>query len=89
MVDEALVGSIVQKISQREPSTMVIVSGGKSDSTILLDYNDAGDLFLPEEAARVIRAIAELKVLDPAVGSGAFPMSVLHKLTLALRRLDP
>ena len=27
--------------------------------------------------------------LDPAVGSGAFPMGMLHKLTLALRRLDP
>ena len=34
-------------------------------------------------------AIAQLRVLDPAVGSGAFPMGVLHKLTLALRRLDP
>ena len=38
---------------------------------------------------RIMRAIAELKVLDPAVGSGAFPMGTLHKLTLALRRLDP
>ena len=28
-------------------------------------------------------------MLDPAVGSGAFPMGMLHKLTLALRRLDP
>ena len=28
-------------------------------------------------------------MLDPAVGSGAFPMGILHKLTLALRRLDP
>ena len=27
--------------------------------------------------------------MDPAVGSGAFPMGMLHKLTLALRRLDP
>jgi hypothetical protein len=36
-----------------------------------------------------VRAISELKILDPAVGSGAFPMGVLHKLTLALRRLDP
>ena len=35
-----------------------------------------------------MRAIAEIKILDPAVGSGAFPMSMLHKLTLALRRLD-
>ncbi len=33
--------------------------------------------------------MSELKILDPAVGSGAFPMGVLHKLTLALRRLDP
>ena len=33
-------------------------------------------------------AIAEIKILDPAVGSGAFPMSMLHKLTLALGRLD-
>ena len=36
-----------------------------------------------------MRAISDLRVIDPAVGSGAFPMAVLHKLTLALRRLDP
>ena len=38
---------------------------------------------------RLWKAISELKILDPAVGSGAFPMGILHKLTLALRRLDP
>ena len=46
-------------------------------------------LFTPPERERIIRAIAGLKALDPAVGSGAFPMGILHKLTLALRRLDP
>ena len=45
--------------------------------------------FEEKEAENIVRAIAETKVLDPAVGSGAFPMAVLHKLTLALRRLDP
>ena len=59
----------------------------------LLDYGDAfadaDTLFTPQERERIIRAIAGLKALDPAVGSGAFPMSILHKLTLALRRLDP
>ena len=55
----------------------------------LLDYEDAGELFEPSDALAVVRAIAALKVLDPAVGSGAFPMAVLNKLTLALRRLDP
>ena len=58
----------------------------------LLDYNDAfedaADLFDENETDQIVRAIAELRVLDPAVGSGAFPMGVLHKLTLALRRLD-
>ncbi len=43
----------------------------------------------PTDVERVVRAISELKTLDPAVGSGAFPMGVLHKLTLALRQLDP
>ena len=85
MVDEALVGSIIQKVSPDDGDSQ----WWEERLHYLLDYNDAGDLFLPEEATRVIQAIAELKVLDPAVGSGAFPMSVLHKLTLALRRMDP
>ena len=59
----------------------------------LLDYtdpfDDAEQLFTPTERDHIIQAIAEIKVLDPAVGSGAFPMGILHKLTLALRRLDP
>ena len=59
----------------------------------LLDYeaafDDAGELFDAAETEAVIRAVAGLRVLDPAAGSGAFPMGVLHKLTLALRRLDP
>ncbi len=59
----------------------------------LLDYedafDDAADLFETEEAESVVRAVAGLRVLDPAAGSGAFPMGVLHRLTLVLRRLDP
>ena len=55
----------------------------------LLDYEDAGEFFDSDETQSIIRAIAELRVLDPEIGSGAFPMGVLHKLTLALRRLDP
>ena len=41
------------------------------------------------ESDEIVCAISQLKILDPAVGSGAFPMGVLHKLTLALSRLDP
>ena len=50
---------------------------------------DAGDFFEADEKREIVSAIAHLKVLDPAVGSGAFPMGILQTLTLALRRLDP
>ena len=59
----------------------------------LLDYaqvfDDADQWFDSREADEIVRTISELKILDPAVGSGAFPVGILHKLTLALRRLDP
>ena len=59
----------------------------------LFDYaqasDDASEWFDSRETEGIVRAISDLKILDPAVGSGAFPMGVLHKLTLALRRLDP
>ena len=85
MVDEALVASIVQRVAPDDADR----TWWEDRLHYLLDYNDAGELFLSDEADCVVRIIAELKVLDPAVGSGAFPMGVLHKLTLALRRLDP
>ena len=55
----------------------------------LLDYEDAGELFEEADTREITRAISTLKILDPAVGSGAFAMAALQKLTLALRRLDP
>ncbi len=55
----------------------------------LLDYEDAGELFEEADTRAIIRAISKLTVLDPAVGSGAFAMAAIQKLTLALRRLDP
>ena len=89
MVDEALVAALAQKCQPTD---------GDYDSwqerlRYLLNYeaafDDANELFEADKAEGLVRAIAEVKVLDPAVGSGAFPMGVLHKLTLALRRLDP
>ena len=53
------------------------------------DYDDAGAFFEPREKRKLVNAIARLRILDPAVGSGAFPMGILSKLNLALHRLDP
>ena len=34
-------------------------------------------------------AFDEVKILDPACGSGAFPMGALQKIIFALHKLDP
>ena len=88
MVEEALVASLAEKSRPADGD----IDFWRARVRYLLDYedafDDAGELFDPEETENVVRAIAGLRVLDPAVGSGAFPMAVLHKLTLALRRID-
>ena len=92
MVEEALTASILERVEPTK-SNEADNKWWRDRLEYLLDYddafNDASELFTDEERDAIVRAIARTKVLDPAVGSGAFPMGVLHKLTLALRRLDP
>ena len=89
MVEEALVATLVEKAPPDDGDAAY----WQERLRYLLDYEDAFDdakeLFEEAEAEGIVRAIAESKVLDPAVGSGAFPMGILHKLTLALQRIDP
>ena len=89
MVEESLMASLTERCQPTDGD----VEYWQERLRYLLDYEDAFDdaneLFEEEEAEGIVRVISEIKVLDPAVGSGAFPMGMLHKLTLALRRLDP
>jgi len=55
----------------------------------LISYEDHPVPFTEKETDILINAINNCKILDPAVGSGAFPMGVLHKLVLILSKLDP
>lgn len=55
----------------------------------LLSYSDAEHGFTELETRLLVEAIDQVNVLDPACGSGAFPMGVLHKLVHVLGRLDP
>ena len=59
---------------------------------LLFAYTEKAHPFTPAEVATLIAAIDALKILDPACGSGAFPMGVLHKLVYkrlnALKLLD-
>ena len=50
--------------------------------------DDEENLFTDKEANVILKAISEVKILDPACGSGAFPMGALHKIVKLLQKLD-
>ncbi|MBP3847283.1 DUF4391 domain-containing protein [bacterium] len=54
----------------------------------LLSYSETHS-FSDAEVDELIKAVNEVKILDPACGSGAFPMGLLHKLVHVLSKLDP
>jgi hypothetical protein len=55
----------------------------------LFDYGAESPHFSEAEIVALIEAIDTVKVLDPACGSGAFPMGILQRLVFLLKRLDP
>jgi adenine-specific DNA-methyltransferase len=57
----------------------------------LLSYDSNHNPFQdqPKLTEKFIEAIETVKILDPACGSGAFPMAILNKLTHLLHKLDP
>mgnify|MGYP001587704309 FL=1 len=71
------------------------ISGMTKNSNIaarlhhLFAYNEEPHQFTEKEVELLIEAIDSLKILDPACGSGAFPMGILHKLVFILGKLDP
>jgi adenine-specific DNA-methyltransferase len=48
----------------------------------LKQYNDTYDinLFGKDEIKQIDRALEDVKICDPAIGSGAFPMGLLHEI---------
>jgi len=84
MVDEALIACLSTKIKLEENDRPSLETRLRS----LFDYESESEGFDQEETEGIVRAISRLKIIDPAVGSGAFPMAVLHKLTYALNQLD-
>lgn len=53
-----------------------------------LFVDDSEYTFTVKETDDVLKAISEVKILDPACGSGAFPMGALHKIVKLLQKLD-
>lgn len=51
--------------------------------------NSKRDVIVKEDSDRIVNALRAIRVLDPAVGSGAFPMGILHKILSLSERLNP
>jgi adenine-specific DNA-methyltransferase len=85
MVDEALIASLKTRLEARLPAA------GNVEARLrhLFAYNDEPHQFTDAEVEALIHAIDHLKILDPACGSGAFPMGILHRLVFVLGKLDP
>ena len=74
-----------------EHNNSPLFEGGRGGISLrhLLSYNETQNPFDPQQTNALIQAIDNLKILDPACGSGAFPMGILHKLVFVLSKLDP
>lgn len=90
MVDESLVTYFKSKVASDQASESELAA---FDSQLrqLVDYGGETNPFAEDPSINIqlIAAINQLKALDPAVGSGAFPMGMLQKLVMILRKLDP
>ena len=98
MVDESLItyfqtaleGAVGFRLNDRE-------DGRSKDTSDMLEeklrklFSNSETLpeFSEKEKDALIEAINHAKIVDPACGSGAFPMGILHQLVHILQKLDP
>ena len=86
MVDKSLKAYLADEL-RRAHKMEENVAIGKLDG--LFAYSERKHEFSSAQVSTLIKAIDACKVLDPACGSGAFPMGVLHRLVYILAKLDP
>ena len=79
MVDESLVAHLKRTCGEElEPEYRKLLSYSTEETTL----NE-------EQCKTIMQAVYNCRVLDPACGSGAFPMGILQQLVHVLRQLDP
>lgn len=81
MVDESLFLYLKDKTA---------VDEGKLRALISYDLDDDGtNPLAKEEKDKIAQALGTIKILDPACGSGAFPIGALQKIVFILQQIDP
>lgn len=86
MVDESLIAYLKNALTDWELSDAAL-----DKKLHELSSFDPVNPFAEDErrTKRIVKAIDECKILDPACGSGAFPMGILQKIVHMLQKLDP
>lgn len=78
MVDESIVAHLKRTVGEElEPKFRQ-----------LLQYTDDLVDFTDEQRKQIMQSLYECKILDPACGSGAFPMGILQQMVHILGRID-
>ena len=85
MVDESLKAHMCRRLTEK---ACMKEDDAKAGLDLLFTYTEKNHPFSKSQVATLVTAIDEVKILDPACGSGAFPMGVLHKLVYILGKLD-
>ena len=81
MVDSSILEHLKAKTGIDEVKLRALISYGKED-------DDLADFSKIEKKA-IINALYSVTVLDPACGSGAFPIGMLQKIVYILQEIDP
>ncbi len=81
MVDESLLEYLKGKLAGGEQHETALRS--------LIAYENTETLLDNGQKKQIIQAINDCRVLDPACGSGAFPMGVLQRMLHILKKIDP
>ena len=87
MVDESLKAYLADALIKALPTTTA--ADAEAGLSILFAYTEKEHAFTEAEIDALITAINACNILDPACGSGAYPMGILHKLVFILGKLDP
>lgn len=87
MVDESLKAYLADALVKALPTTTA--ADAKAGLEMLFAYTEKEHAFSEAEIDALITAINACNILDPACGSGAYPMGILHKLVFILGKLDP
>ena len=79
MVDESLIAHLKQTVD----------ADLESEYRKLTRYTDEELALSEKQKAEIVQALFTCRILDPACGSGAFPMGILQQMVHILNRLDP